>query len=275
MRFGLDVPIDGAYADPRMLGRLAAEAERAGWDGFFVQDVLSSGEAVADPWIALTAVVLATERLAVGSMLTPLPRRRPWEVARQAATLDRLSGGRLIFAAGLGYAEQDFTPFGDAWDPVVRAEKLDEGLDIISGLWSGEPFSYRGKHYELDQAMLRPGPLQSPRIPVWLAAGWPRRKPLRRAARWDGVYLMTVRQDTEQLLSPDDVAQVADFLREQRGDGSTGEIAFNPEESSDAGETRDRVQAFSEAGATWWLELAPDGGPDAYFERIRNGPPQS
>jgi hypothetical protein len=86
---------------------------------------------------------------------------------------------------------------------------------------------------------------------------------------------MTVRQDTEQLLSPDDVAQVADVLREQRGDGSTGEIAFNPEESTDAGETRDRVQAFSEAGATWWLELAPDGGPDAYLERIRSGPPRS
>jgi alkanesulfonate monooxygenase SsuD/methylene tetrahydromethanopterin reductase-like flavin-dependent oxidoreductase (luciferase family) len=275
MRFGLDVPVDGPYADPRLLARMGGEAERGGWDGFFVQDVLSMPDPIADPWVALTAVVLATERMAVGSMLTPLPRRRPWEVARQTVTLDRLSGGRLIFAAGLGYAEHDFTPFGDDWDAKVRAAQLDEALDVIAGLWSAEPFSYAGDHYRLDQALLRPGPGQTPRIPVWLAAGWPRRRPLRRAARWDGVYLMTVQQDTEEWLGPDDVAGAARFLRQQRGDGSTGEIAINAQRGEDPAITRDRVQSFAGAGATWWLELAPDGGPDAYLDRIRRGPPRT
>lgn len=274
MRFGLDVPVNGAYADPRLLGRLAAEAERAGWDGFFVQDIFSSVDPVADPWIALTAAALATERVAIGSLLTPLPRRRPWEVARQAATLDQFSGGRLIFAAGLGNAEQDFTPFGDPWDPLVRAELLDEGLDIIRGMWTGEPFSYSGNHFELNEALLRPSPVQAPRIPVWLATGWPRRRPLRRAARWEGVYLMTERQDTGQLLSPEDITQIANFLREHRGDGTTGDIAFNPEQTADAARTRDQVQAFSEAGATWWIDMGPDSGPNAYLTHIRNGPPQ-
>ena len=269
MRFGLDVPVDGPYADPALLARMATAAEQAGWDGFFTEDVLSLSDPVADPWIALTAVVLATERMTVGSMLTPLPRRRPWEAAKQAVTLDHLSGGRLVFAAGLGYAEHDFTPFGDRWDARFRATQLDEALEVVAGLWRGEPFSHAGEHYRLDEAVLRPAPLQSPRIPVWLAAGWPRRKPLRRAARWDGVYLMTTRQDTDEPLSPQDVAEAAAFLREHRDDGGTGDIAINPP----PGAAADQVPGYAEAGATWWLELAPDGGPDAYLDRIRQGPP--
>jgi alkanesulfonate monooxygenase SsuD/methylene tetrahydromethanopterin reductase-like flavin-dependent oxidoreductase (luciferase family) len=268
VRFGLDVPVDGPYADPRLLARLAGEAERAGWDGFFTQDVLSLPNPIADPWVALTAVVLATGRMTVGSMLTPLPRRRPWEAARQAVTLDRLSGGRLVFGAGLGYAEHEFAPFGDEWDPKVRAARLDEALDIVAGLWSAEPFSYAGEHFRLDRALLRPGPVQTPRIPVWLAAGWPRKRPLRRAARWDGVYLMTVHQDTGEPLTPDDIAEATQFLIAQRDDGTTGEVAVNPAPHA-------AVETYVAAGATWWLELAPDGGPDAYLELIRKGPPSS
>lgn len=274
MRFGLDVPVDGPYADPRLLARLAGEAEAAGWDGFFVQDVLSSTDPVADPWVALTAVVLATSRMTVGSMLTPLPRRRPAEVARQTVTLDRLSGGRLVFGAGLGYAEHDFTPFGDQWDIRLRAAQLDEALDVVAGLWSGEPFSYAGTHYRLDRALLRPGPQQSPRIPVWVAAGWPRRGPLRRAARWDGVYLMTVNQETDEPLQPSEVAEAAGVLRSQRPDSGTGDIAINPSREGDLAAVNEQARAFADAGATWWLDLAPAGGPDAYLDLIRQGPPQ-
>lgn len=274
MRFGLDVPVDGPYADPRLLARLAGEAEAAGWDGFFVQDVLSSTDPVADPWIALTAVVLATSRMTVGSMLTPLPRRRPAEVARQTVTLDRLSGGRLVFGAGLGYAEHDFTPFDDQWDIRLRAARLDEALDVVAGLWSGEPFSYAGSHHRLDRALLRPGPRQSPRIPVWVAAGWPRRRPLRRAARWDGVYLMTVNQETDEPLQPSEVAEAAGFLRSHRPDGGTGEIAINPAREGDVAAVNEQARAFADAGATWWNDLAPAGGPDAYLTLIRQGPPR-
>jgi alkanesulfonate monooxygenase SsuD/methylene tetrahydromethanopterin reductase-like flavin-dependent oxidoreductase (luciferase family) len=258
MRFGLDVPVDGRYADPRMLASMAAEAEAAGWDGFFLQDVLVSDDPVADPWLSLAAVALATTRVRIGILLTPLSRRRPWQVARQAATLDHLSGGRLVLGAGLGYSPTDFTPFGEEWDARSRAERLDEALAIIDGLWRGAPFSFAGRHFSVRDATLRPPPVQRPRIPVWVAAGWPRRRPLARASRWDGAYLMTVHQETDEMLRPEDVAAV-------RAATTTREIALNPAPGV-------APKEYADAGATWWLELAPEGGPAAYRDRIRAGP---
>jgi alkanesulfonate monooxygenase SsuD/methylene tetrahydromethanopterin reductase-like flavin-dependent oxidoreductase (luciferase family) len=266
MRFGLDVPIDGPYADPRLLGELAYEAEAAGWDGFFLQDGLGGEGPATDPWIGLAAVVLRTERVRVGVFLTPLPRRRPGEVARQATTIDHLSGGRLVFGAALGHAEHDFTPFGDAFDLKVRASQLDEALEVVTGLWSGHPFSYQGAHFRLTGAQIVPAPLQQPRIPVWLATGWPHRKPMRRAVRWDGVYLMTNNQATNERISVADIAAAGSYARELRG-GGPFEIAAN-------GWFEDpRVSEYAEAGATWWIALAPDGGAEAYRARIRQGPP--
>lgn len=273
MRFGLDVPIGGEYADPRLLAELAYDAEQAGWDGFFLQDGLAGGVPMIDPWIGLAAVALRTERMRIGVFLTPLPRRRPWEVARQATTIDRLSGGRLIFGGALGHSEVDFTPFGDVWDARVRAERLDEALDVVTGLWGGEPYSYAGRHFRLDQAQLQPTPVQWPRIPVWLAAGWPRRRPLRRAARWDGVYLMTNNQQTNESLSIDDLAAAARFAAQERvaaGREDPFDIAANAmARSSDD----PQVAAFADAGGTWWVELDIYGSADAYRRRIRQGPP--
>ena len=171
MQFGLDIPINGAYAHPRTLADLAADAEEAGWDGFFLQDVLFSTEPIVDPWVALAAVAVRTQRLRIGVFLTPLPRRRPWQVARQAMTLDQLSQGQLIFGAALGFQALDFTSFGEDYDPRTRAEKLDEGLEIVQGLWSGKAFSFHGTHYHLENITFLPKPLQSPRIPVWVAGG--------------------------------------------------------------------------------------------------------
>jgi alkanesulfonate monooxygenase SsuD/methylene tetrahydromethanopterin reductase-like flavin-dependent oxidoreductase (luciferase family) len=261
MRYGLDVPVDGPYADPRLLADMAAEAEAAGWNGFFLQDVLASDDPVAEPWVSLTAVALRTSRMRIGILLTPLARRRPWQVARQAATIDHLSGGRLVLGAGLGYSEVDFTPFGEEWAPRVRASRLDEALDVVTGLWTGSPFSYSGTHFQLHDVVLRPPPLQQPRIPIWVAAGWPRRKPLERAARWDGVYLMTDHQTTGELLTPDDIAAVRRRL-------PTGEICFNGVPG------RGEPKAFADAGGDWWIELANDGmAPEDYRSRMRAGPP--
>lgn len=265
MRFGLDVPIDGPYADPRLLGELAYEAEAAGWDGFFLQDGLGGPTPAIDPWIGLTAVVLRTERVKVGVFLAPLPRRRPGEVARQAATVDHLSGGRLVFGAALGHAEHDFVPFGDEWDLKIRAQQLDEALDALTGLWSGRPFSYQGRHFRLTDAQIAPPPLQSPRVPVWVAAGWPNRKPMRRAVRWDGVYLMTDNQATQQPISVADIAAAAAFAKELRGDAPF-EIAANGWFATP------KVAGYEEAGATWWVALAP-GSPEEYRTLIRQGPP--
>ncbi len=140
MKYGLDIPISDAYADPYKLADLAIEAEEAGWDGFFLQDVLSSGsppgDPIIDPWIALAAVAMRTQRVKIGIFLTPLPRRRPWQVARETVALDILSHGRLIFGAGLGFQAPDFTPFGEEYDTKIRAEKLDEGLVLQPHLGS-------------------------------------------------------------------------------------------------------------------------------------------
>jgi alkanesulfonate monooxygenase SsuD/methylene tetrahydromethanopterin reductase-like flavin-dependent oxidoreductase (luciferase family) len=275
MRFGLDIPVSGQYADPRLLADLAADAETAGWDGFFLQDVLNASSPVADPWICLGVVAFATRRLRIGVMLTPLARRRPWQVARQATTVDHLSGGRVTLGAGLGHSAVDFTPFGEEWDAHTRAERLDEALEVVTGLWTGAPFPFAGRHFRLDDVTLAPAPLQTPRIPVWLAAGWPHRRPLARAARWDGVYLMTVHQKTNELLRPSDVAEVVETVTAMRG-GRGFDVAFNAVRAADTAKAAEQVQDFAAAGGTWWVELAPDeeeGGLPAYRDRIRQGPP--
>lgn len=271
MKFGLDVPVAGEYADPQLLGDLAADAEAAGWDGVFLQDTLSLDVPACDPWTALAVVAARTSSISLGVFMTAVTRRRPWLLARQATTIDHLSSGRLIMGAALGYAEQDFAPFGETWDPRARAVMVDEALTVMTGLWSGEPYSFHGEHYHLDRALLRPGPLQHPRIPIWLAAGWPHRSPLQRAACWDGVYLMTVHQRTNEYLSPDDVAAAVRCLSECRDPQRPApNIGFNP--PADASTTQ--VSAYAEAGATWWIELDnTDTGPAGYRDRIRRGPP--
>lgn len=277
MKFGLDVATAGDYADARLLAGLAAEAEQAGWDGFFIWDVLFASETqeapVVDPWIALAAIALQTERIRIGALLTPLARRRPWQIARQAATLDRLAKGRLIFGAALGYQALDFEPFGELFDARIRAEKLDEGLQIVSGLWSGEPFTFHGRHYRLDDVTLRPRPVQSPRIPIWTAGGWPARRPFRRAARWDGVYVMTVNQETNQLLTAGEVANIASYVRARRPSGEPFDIAVNVDLPADARQAAAAVRPFAAAGATWTVLLCPDS-PDDYRTVIRRGPPK-
>lgn len=274
MRYGLDIPIDGDYADPRVLADLAAQAEQAGWDGFFLQDVFVGGNAILDPWVTLAAVALRTQRMRIGIFLTPLPRRRPWKVARETATLDLLSNGRLIFGAGLGFQPGDFTIFGEEGDARVRGEKLDEGLQILNGLWTGESFSFHGKHYQVDNVTFLPRPIQTPRIPVWVAGGWPNRKPLRRAAQWDGVYLMTVNQVTHTYLTPEEVSEIAAYLHSHRTRPAPLDIAVNVATPGDPHAAAALLRRYADAGATWWIDWARDSFA-AYRERIRKGPPRT
>jgi len=279
MKFGLDIPTAGEYADPRKLADLAADAEDAGWDGFFIWDIVfmsgGSDAPVVDPWVALSAIAIRTQRIKIGAMLTPLPRRRPWQVAREAVSLDLLSQGRLIFGAGLGYQERDFASFGEDYDLKKRAEQLDEGLEVLVGLWSGEPFSFHGKHYQVEDVTYLPKPVQSPRIPTWVAGGWPNRKPFRRAARWDGIYLMTVNQVTNELLTPGEVREIVAYINAHRETADPFDIAASGETPADAHKGDAIVQPYQEAGATWWIELEDSRGSfEAYRERIRRGPPR-
>lgn len=277
MKFGLDVGTVGHFSDARLLAGLAADAEAAGWDGFFIWDILLGGsqevpEPVVDPWVALTAIALATSRIRFGAFMTPLARRRPWDVARCVASLDRLSGGRIILGAGLGYRQDEFAAIGEDTAAVVRAAKLDEGLAIIDELWRGEPVTFTGQHYRFGPAAILPTPFQQPRVPVWTAAGWPRRRPLHRAARWDGTYLMTVNQETREMLHPGEVAAVHDYLAALRGDSGSFDIAINGDISR-AGQPADALASYEQAGATWWVELCSDT-PEQERDRIRQGPPR-
>jgi alkanesulfonate monooxygenase SsuD/methylene tetrahydromethanopterin reductase-like flavin-dependent oxidoreductase (luciferase family) len=173
----IDVAPFGELADPRVLAGLAARAEERGWDGFFVWDHINYRapvRAVADPWVALAAVACATSRVRIGALVTPLSRRRVHKVARETATLDLLSSGRLIFGAGLGSARNnELEPYGEVVDPRERANLLDRGLDALTRYWAGD---------------FEPLPLQRPRPPVWVAGEWPNRRPVRRALRWDGLF---------------------------------------------------------------------------------------
>ena len=276
VRYGLDVATTGEWADPGVLVELAVSAEAAGWDGFFLWDILlpegDETTPVADPWIALAAIAARTERIRLGALVTPLPRRQPWIVAKQVATLDVLSGGRVIFGAGIGWKADEFTRFGREAAPTVRAEQLDEALRIVDAAWRGDRISVSGAHYTVEDVILYPLPVQRPGPPIWLAAGWPHRRPLRRAAHGDGVYLMTDNQATRQRLSPGDVRGAVAAINSLRGEGSGFDVAVNAA-TGDLGATEARaaVQELVDAGATWIVELTPDT-LDEHRALIARGP---
>ena len=278
IRFGINVPNFGSvYYDARTLSNLARDAEEAGWDGFFLWDHMSLDAKwkipFVDPWVALTAIAMMTERIKVGTLVTPLARRRPWKLARETVSIDHISKGRLILGVGLGMP-RDFEDFGEEVDSRTRAEKTDEALDILTGLWTGNEFSYSGKHYQLRRVVFLPKPVQAPRIPVWLAGMWPNKRPFRRAAHWDGVVPLSVNYPKD--LSPDELKKIIVYLSRYRLDMMSFDVCVfgttpcNPEEASKI------VQPYVEAGATWWSESISDmrGSSEEMRERIRQGPPR-
>ena len=274
VKFAVNVQNFAPFADPRRLAELAKEAEDSGWDGFFLWDHIHwDGPPMVDPWVALAAIACATERIKIGTIVTPLPRRRPWKVARETVTLDHLSGGRFILGVGLGYpANVEYEPFGEDPGDRTRAEKLDEGLDVLTGLWSGEPFSYQGKHYQLDDVTFLPKPNQQPRIPIWVAGMWPNRRPFRRAARYDGVVPLKLTPSGEPtLITPAEVAEVVAYVRRHRDTSAPFDLALGAPIPTDPAQARDVVAAFEEAGATWLLDGPPT--PDALSARLRAGVP--
>jgi hypothetical protein len=272
MRFGVYVPTFGEY-DVGTLAELAREAEGAAWDGFFIWDHLAwtpDGEQdLADTTVALTAIALATERLRFGALVTPLVRRRPWKLAKEAATLDRLSSGRLVVGTGLG-ARGDTAPFGDGAPPAELAARLDEGLDLLASLWSGRRFTYESEHFAVHDVLLRPMPLQRPRIPIWVAGFWPNRPPFRRAARWDGALPLS-RGHLMKELVPAELRRCRDYISAHRTSSDPFDlVAF----AATQPRTPDTVAEYEEAGATWWVEAVdPRVESLAHFRaRIGRGP---
>ncbi len=267
---GLYLPIFDALADPAIVAGLAAEAEEAGWDGVFVWDHVRWREPVvevADPWITLAAIATSTARIRLGPMVTPLARRRPVKVARETATLDRLSRGRLTLGIGLGSDEfgSELTITGEELDDTQRARMLDESLEILERAWSGEPVHHRGEHYTVDGMRFLPRPVQRPGVPVWVAGFYGRPRPLRRAARHDGFMPINL-QHADQLAE-----MVADLtaLRKQAGKGTAAPydiVAALPPGSDPT--------PYAAVGATWWLVEFPWDAVSAEGVRrvIRDGP---
>jgi len=194
MKFGIYLPNFGPFGYARVIADLAREAESAGWDGFFLWDHIATHDddgvslPHTDPWVALTAAAMQTTSIILGTTVTPLPRRRPHKLARETVTLDRLSSGRLILSVGIGLGKREWDHLGEETDLRSRGRMLDEGLEILAGLWSGEPFQFDGDHYHIEQAQFLPPPFQQPRIPVWVGGEWPNKRPFRRMARWDGMF---------------------------------------------------------------------------------------
>ncbi len=282
MQYGLVLPTTDVHVVPE----LAAEAESAGWDGIFIPDSINihpkflNGVPMEthDPWIVLAAVAIRTQRIRFGTMLTAPSRRRPWKLARETTTLDQLSNGRLILSVGLGALDdQGFGDVGEPTDRKTRVRLLDESLDILNGLWSGEPFRYQGEHYTIEEMIFAPTPVQQPRIPVWVVGVWPHARSLARAARWDG--LITAKQGQSgsfDEITPDDIMAMREWIAEHRSAASPFDIVF---ESSTPAHDRDAataaIQPYAAAGVTWWLEAfwSPPNDPDAIRERIQAGPP--
>lgn len=282
MRYGIYLPNFGADVDE--LVSMACDVEEAGWDGFFLWDhVAGFDQPIADPWVTLGAVAVCTERIRIGTTVTPLPRRRPWKVARETVSVDRLSGGRLIFGVGIGGGEAEWDRLAEETDLKTRGMMLDEALEVLTQLWTSEPVTNWGNFYRVEDAHFRPGPIQQPRIPIWVGGFWPNKPPFRRAARWDGVFpLFRNADDLDEEVKQ--MRELVTFIQDHREDERPFDVvALGATYPSEPARSQEKIRRYMEVGATWWFEsIAPfrygrglDGSwPTGRLrERILAGPP--
>jgi alkanesulfonate monooxygenase SsuD/methylene tetrahydromethanopterin reductase-like flavin-dependent oxidoreductase (luciferase family) len=270
MRYGVVLP----RGDARQAVELARTAEEAGWDGFFVWEPVWG----VDAWVCLTAAAMRTERIRLGTMLTPLSRMRPWKLASETATLDNFSGGRVILAVGLGAIDSGFAAFGEVTDRKTRAELLDEGLTILTGLWAGQPFAFEGKHYRVAPFDFAPPPppVQQPRIPIWVVGAWPRPRSMERVLRYDGLIPSVVGEEGARQATPDELREMTAHVAAHRTATTPFDVVVEgTTPGDDPRAAAEAVRPWREAGATWWLEADWEAGEDLerVLRRVRQGPP--
>ncbi|MHA2212987.1 MAG: LLM class flavin-dependent oxidoreductase [Candidatus Thorarchaeota archaeon] len=272
MQYGIYISNYVLNGDPRNFVKLAKEAEECNWDGFFMWDHINPEtgfkKGVADPWIALSGIAAVTERIRIGTTVTPLPRRRPQKVARETASLDVLSNGRLILGVGLGGPTDAEFECEDT-STRIRAEKLDESLDIITSLWSGEPYSFQGKHYKFDEVTFKPRPIQKPRIPIWCAGSWPLKKPFERAVKYDGVFPLGHSGDLE--LS--DYEDIGKFVAKHRTRKDPFDIVCMGVSTGDP-KKDSWIDVCAEYGSTWYVEVIWKGKMEDAVNVVQRGPPR-
>ncbi len=275
MKYGYILP----FGDARDAAALAHDAEQAGWDGFFVWEPVWG----TDAWVALTAAAMSTEYIRLGTMLTPISRMRPWKLGSETATLDHLSNGRVILAVGLGAPDSGFYNFGEVTDRKARAELLDEGLDILTGLWRGDLFDYNGKHYHVKKEPWHtpkaPPLVQQPRIPVWVVGAWFREKSMQRVARYDGLLPNVMGENGQVRMgppTPEELHAMKVWIDEHRSLTTPFDVVMEGQTpGDDRAKARDIVRPYIAAGATWWLEsMWEDEVPEHRLTRIRQGPPR-
>jgi alkanesulfonate monooxygenase SsuD/methylene tetrahydromethanopterin reductase-like flavin-dependent oxidoreductase (luciferase family) len=271
MRYGAILP--GGTALEQL--EQAILAEQAGWDGVFVWEAAYG----VDAWVLLAAAAARTARVRLGTLLTPLPWRRPWKVASQVVTLDQISGGRAILTVGLGALTTDLPLTGEVTDLRARAERLDEGIDLIRGLWDGQ-MSYHGRHYDYECSrddLVQVGRPVQQQIPIWVVAAWPRPKSMRRVLRCDGVVPQYQVGDREG--DPDDARALRAWLSDRGGSQDIDVVAQGETPADDPSAAEELVSPWSDAGCTWWLETRwemPHNSPDRMLEvqrRLAAGPP--
>lgn len=274
MQFGIVIPLKDALAAVE----LAVEAERAGWDGFFLGEAIWS----VDPWVTLTAAAVRTARIRLGTMLTPMPLVRPWKLASEAATLDHISGGRVTLSLGMGAVWMGWQAFpGQVSDTRARAEMLDEGIDVLDILFRSAQEDYAGAHYQLKLSAMEtvhypPPTVQRPRIPIWAVGVWPRERSMRRVLKCDGLIPHVMGDDGQMgPPKPDDIRAMAAYVAERRTRATPFDIVV---EGSTAGmrqaQAQETVAPWAAAGATWWMETLFGVSDEQLRERVRQGPPR-
>jgi alkanesulfonate monooxygenase SsuD/methylene tetrahydromethanopterin reductase-like flavin-dependent oxidoreductase (luciferase family) len=271
MEFGIVFP----GGTPQQALEFAKETEAYGWDGFFVWEPVYG----IDPWVTLGGIAATTERIKIGTLLTPPSRRRPWKLASEALTVDLLSEGRLILSLGLGAIDSGFESMGETTDRKIRAELLDESIDILTGLWGGQPFEYAGKHFhlkEFDFVHQPPAPVQKPRIPIWVVGAWGWPKSMQRVLKCDGI-LPVVLGESKKLaqLEPQHIQKIKAYIAEHRHQSAPFDIVVeNTSPGDDAAAAHEKVRPWIAAGATWWIEsMWEELDPQKWRKRIRQGPP--
>lgn len=285
MQYGIYLPNFDPWGSARIIADLARDAEAAGWDGLFMWDDFAGFDVdLVDPWVALAAAAMTTTRIRLGALITPLARRRPWKFARETVTLDHLSAGRLVVGVGTGGGDDEWAYFGEEPNHKVRGDMLDEALEVVTGLWSGEPYSHTGRYYHIHGTRFLPASLQQPRIPIWVGGVWPHKRPLRRMARWDGMFPLFFEAKSAQEAF-NQFAESVQIVRSLRNPADPFDvIALGATPLAQPEESARVVRAYAGAGATWWLEsIAPMrmGSPadplwsyEDLRARVLEGPPR-
>jgi alkanesulfonate monooxygenase SsuD/methylene tetrahydromethanopterin reductase-like flavin-dependent oxidoreductase (luciferase family) len=278
MQYGFIIP----GGDLHSIIELACEAEEAGWDGIFYWDgiCIEGAGPMYDPWAVLAAIAMRTRRIRMGLILTPPSRRRPWKLARETVTIDHLSQGRLILPVGLGALDDGgFTKVGEATDRKARAQLLDESLEILTGLWSGQPFSFHGQHYHVEEMTFLPPPVQVPRIPIWVVGVWPSKKSMQRVVRYDGLLPSKAGATgpADNIITPTDIRAMKAYVEEHRTLTTPFDIVYEGETpGDDPQKAREIIAPYVEAGITWWTESmwSFPVDLDKVHTRVRQGPPR-